>query len=411
MGFPVLDPAKIGACLLMFLCVSGCGPRGYQVKEPPSGETLVPLWSMPFGCEGGLHLNATDVSVIDREYLVDNHQWVLDLSSGRVIRHSEKPVTPEHLPTDSKTEISNGGLTPLNLSVAKSLTPPGFDPLVHTEKFVFAKKSWIEFVFPRFVHRSQLIVVDNSSRSVVWHFEAPDIAVQAAPNRVVVCGKGRTAGFLPSQSRPREIIDFYDAIHTGDTARVAQFFSAWKHSPLYDLDGFDPLTLAAKEGKVDVVKQLLALNVSPNSESADGYSPLLAALYLDNLDIAVILLKAGADPNNFAHYWEFPLTRAVESRIPGAAELLLKYGAKINAIDEVNGQTALHAAVMYRNYEAIQFLLASGANPKIRDGNGKIPIEEADPDECISHLFSGGKVSEKPTACAPIQTSTAAVHF
>ena len=411
MGFPVLDPAKIGVCLVMFLCVSGCGSRGYQFKEPPSGEALVPLWSMPFGCEEGLHLNSTDVSVIDREYLVDNHQWVLDLSSGRVIRHSEKPVVSENLPADSKTEISNGSLTPLNVSLAKSLTPGGFDPLVHTEKFVFAKKSWIEFVFPRFVHRSQLIVVENSSRSVVWHFEAPEIAVQAAPSRVVVCGKGRTVVLLPSKSRPKEIIDFYDAIHAGDTTKVAKLFSAWKHSPLYDVDGFDPLTLAVKEGKVEVVKQLLTLNVSPNSESADGYSPLLAALYLDNLEIAATLLKAGADPNNFAHYWEFPLTRAVKSRIPGAAELLLKYGANLNAIDDVNGQTALHAAVMYRNYEAIQFLLASGANPRIRDSDGKTPTEEVDPDECISRLFLGGKVSEKPTACAPIQTSTATVQF
>jgi hypothetical protein len=66
---------------------------------------------------------------------------------------------------------------------------------------------------------------------------------------------------------------------------------------------------------------------------------------------------------------------------------------------------------MYRNYEAIQFLLESGANPKIRDSDGKIPIEEVDPDECISHLFSGGKVSEKPTACAPIKTTTATVKF
>jgi hypothetical protein len=366
---------------------------------------------MPFGCEGGLQLNATDVTVIDREYLVDNHQWVLDLSSGRVLRHSEKPVAPEPLPRDSKTEISGGSLMPLNVSLARSIVPDGFEPLVHTDKFVFAKRSWFEFVFPRFVHRSQVIVVDNSDRNVVWHFEAPEVVVQATPNRVVVCGNGRTIGFSPSQSRPKEIIDFYAAIHTGDTAAVANLFNVWKQSPLYDLDGSDPLTLAAKENKAEVVKQLLALNVSPNIESADGYSPLLAALNQDSLDIAEALLKAGADPNNFAQYWEFPLTRAVESRIPGAAELLVRNGANVNAIDQVDGQTALHAAVMYQNYEAIQFLLASGANPKIKDKDGKTPIEEAVPDECITHLFSGGKVSDKPTACAPIQTFSATIPF
>ncbi len=391
----------------MFMCMSACGPRGNQFKAAPLADALVPLWSMPFGCEGGLHLNATEVSVIDREYLVDNHQWVLDLSSGRVLRHSEKPVTPEFLPRDTKTEISGASLMPLNVSLAKSITPSGFDPLVHTDKFVFAKRSWFEFVFPRFVHRSQAIVVDNSNRNVVWHFEAPEIVVQATPDRVVVCGAGRTVGFLPSQSRPKQMIDFYAAIRAGDTATVAKLFSVWEQSPLYDLDGSDPLTLAAKENKVEVVKQLLALNVSPNIESADGYSPLLAALNQDRLEIPAALLKAGADPNNFAYYWDFPLTKAVESRTPGAAELLVKNGANINAIDQVTGQTALHAAVMYQNYEAIQFLLASGANPRIKDKDGKTPIEEADPDECISHLFSGGRVSDKPNACAPIQTYSA----
>jgi Ankyrin repeats (3 copies)/Ankyrin repeats (many copies) len=411
MGVQVFNPVRIGICLFTFVCMSGCGPRVNQFETSPPADSLVPLWSMPFGCEGGLHLNVSEVSVIDREYLVDNHQWMLDLSTGRVLRQSEKPVAAERLPADSKTEISSGSLLPLNVPLAKSIIPSGFDPLVHTEKFVFAKRSWLEFVFPRLVRHSQVIVVDNSSRKVVWQIEAPEIVVQAVPNRVVVCGKGRTVGFLPLQSRPKQIIDFYAAIHTGDTARVANLFGVWKQSPLYDLDGFDPLTLAAKEGKVEVVKQLLAFNVSPNIETADGYSPLLASLNLDHLEIAALLLKAGADPNNFAHYWEFPLTRAVESRIPGAAELLLKYGANINAIDQVNGQTALHAAVMYRNYEAIQLLLGSGANPRIRDSDGKTPTEEVDPDECISHLFSGGKVSEKPTACAPIQTSTATVQF
>lgn len=48
--------------------------------------------------------------------------------------------------------------------------------------------------------------------------------------------------------------------------------------PLYDLDGYDPLTLAAKDGKTDVVKKLIAMKISPNSGTADGYSPLLAAI-------------------------------------------------------------------------------------------------------------------------------------
>jgi cytohesin len=176
--------------------------------------------------------------------------------------------------------------------------------------------------------------------------------------------------------------------------------------PLYDLDGFDPLTLAAKEGKIEVVKQLLALKLSPNSKTADGYSPLLQALNYDNSEIASLLLDAGADPNYNARYWDYPLTRAAESGSRPIIEHLLKSGAVINATDHWEGQTALHASVMYRNYMAIEALLEAGADPHIKDYDGKIPEEHAYKDECITHLFAGGKIKEKPVACAPFHTET-----
>jgi hypothetical protein len=61
---------------------------------------------------------------------------------------------------------------------------------------------------------------------------------------------------------------------------------------------------------------------------------------------------------------------------------------------------------MYRNYEAVQALLDAHANRSIEDDDGKTAIEMIDPDECISHLFAGGRISEKPVACAPPQTSS-----
>jgi len=52
---------------------------------------------------------------------------------------------------------------------------------------------------------------------------------------------------------------------------------------------------------------------------------------------------------------------------------LLHSAAKIDVVKAWNGQTALHEAVMYRNYGAIETLIAAGANAKVRDKVGKTP--------------------------------------
>jgi ankyrin repeat protein len=282
--------------------------------------------------------------------------------------------------------------------------PAGFEPVVVTDRFIFAKRTWLGFAFPSFIHHGQVVVVNRSSRRIVWGLDGVDITVQASPTHVVVCDCKRIAAFLPQASRPQEITDFYSAVRRGDLKGVAGLFQEWKRTPLYDLDGRDPLTLAAREGQVEVVRQLLALKLSPNTESADGYSPLLMALHWEHPEIVSILLGAGADPNYNAHYWEYPLTEAAQAGSQPTINSLLRRGARINAA--AGGRTALHEAVMYRNYEAVQTLLEAGADPSIKDEDGKSPVEMAKFDECISHLFGGGKIGQKPIACAPVKRLT-----
>jgi hypothetical protein len=85
---------------------------------------------------------------------------------------------------------------------------------------------------------------------------------------------------------------------------------------------------------------------------------------------------------------------------------LLKSGAVINATDRWERHTALHKAVMYRNYVAIETLLEAGADPHIKDFHGDTAEGLAYKDECVTHLFAGGKIKEKPVACAPFHTET-----
>jgi ankyrin repeat protein len=127
------------------------------------------------------------------------------------------------------------------------------------------------------------------------------------------------------------------------------------------------------------------------------------ALHWNCPDIARILLNAGADPNYKSHLWELPLNEAMAEGKQPIVEYLLRKGAKVNSEGGWTGGTALHEAVMYRNYEAIETLLAAGADVHKLDRHGLTPSQEAQGDECVIHLFSGGKIADKPSICQPPQ--------
>src|SRR5258705_691810 len=101
-------------CLVLFLW--GCARDEQQLETPSFGGMQLPLWSMPFGCEGGLRWDDNKLSVIDRHFLPDYHQWTLDMSNGRILDRSDQPIGPTRLPADTHAEISGGSLRPLRAS-------------------------------------------------------------------------------------------------------------------------------------------------------------------------------------------------------------------------------------------------------------------------------------------------------
>ena len=103
---------------------------------------------------------------------------------------------------------------------------------------------------------------------------------------------------------------------------------------------------------------------------------------IDKQDVTRVseLLKQGADPNVFNTEWPgyTPLQMAVSELEHGAsfkmAELLLEYGADINAWDKSNDLTPLLIAIFSQNDKAIGALLAGGADPNVRSGDGDSPL-------------------------------------
>jgi ankyrin repeat protein len=59
-----------------------------------------------------------------------------------------------------------------------------------------------------------------------------------------------------------------------------------------------------------------------------------------------------------------------------AIHLLIEHGANVNDVGEMNA-TALHYAVMKNNIHVIDILLGYGADPYIKDINGRTPIDWA----------------------------------
>ena len=103
--------------------------------------------------------------------------------------------------------------------------------------------------------------------------------------------------------------------------------------------GYHALAVAARWGRVDAVRALLAIDVHPDLESTRRTTALLEAARDGRVEIAAVLLRAGADPNH--------------------ADRL--------------GDTALHWAMRYGQPEYAAVLQRAGADPERRNVSGQAP--------------------------------------
>ena len=117
--------------------------------------------------------------------------------------------------------------------------------------------------------------------------------------------------------------EFYATIRAANVATVGALYPAWRKSGMLDVDGKVPLSVAAMDGHLDIVKLLIELGESPNAADADGFTPLMMALHWNHADVADFLLDAGAIPTDDSLLWGSALRIAVrEGRQPGTARLL-----------------------------------------------------------------------------------------
>lgn len=91
-------------------------------------------------------------------------------------------------------------------------------------------------------------------------------------------------------------------------------------------------------------------------------------------EVIKVLLEAGANPNlsigNNSDGDPPALNYCLE---PSTAQLLLKYGADIDAQDYA-GVSKLHRSIVDEDFDMANFLLTQGANPNLKDDEGRTPI-------------------------------------
>jgi ankyrin repeat protein len=139
----------------------------------------------------------------------------------------------------------------------------------------------------------------------------------------------------------------------------------------HDLPRGTPLHWAVQEGHEDVVRILIKAGADVNKKTDLGEclmveTPLDYAVWNRRKNIVVILLEAGADVEGAHHVFFWPLQAAISIGATDIAGILLDHGADINR-SGVDGYTALHEAIFKNQKAAAKFLLARGANVNAHD--------------------------------------------
>ena len=193
----------------------------------------------------------------------------------------------------------------------------------------------------------------------------------------------------------------------------ADFHNVLKSTPRSAIDDTDAtgrttLAWAARQGKEDAVKALLAYGADPNHRDTTGLTPLHMSSYadtpeclrlllnakadvdtrdddggtllaslseiMDKPDFSELLLSHGADIESTDSSDRTPLLLAAQNKHPSQVSLLLRKGANINASDSY-GFTALDLAIIYNSPAVVKLLLNSPAlncERKLDDGSTAI---------------------------------------
>lgn len=143
-----------------------------------------------------------------------------------------------------------------------------------------------------------------------------------------------------------------------------------------DRDGATLLTLAARQGRLDAVRELLRRGADVDRRGLNGYTPLGAAAVGGNDLVVQELLRAGADPELWGSQGLAPLHLAAREGHVRAVRSLLKAGAQPLALSHA-GRHALQEAAGTGHIEAMAALVDAGVPAGSVDRHGLNAVHTA----------------------------------
>ena len=121
-----------------------------------------------------------------------------------------------------------------------------------------------------------------------------------------------------------------------------------------------PLYMAARNGQLDLVAELLKDGAHVDTGGFDADTPLIASAERGDADVIRALLRARADVQATDKFGGTALHRAAERGDGEVADLLAKAKADVNARDSF-GRCPMHLAALYGHEDVRRALICNGA--------------------------------------------------
>ncbi|KAM6915338.1 kinase D-interacting substrate of 220 kDa B-like isoform 2-T2 [Xenentodon cancila] len=152
------------------------------------------------------------------------------------------------------------------------------------------------------------------------------------------------------------------AAEQGSLEIVQELIRRGANVNLDDVDCWSALISAAKEGHLEVVKELLENSAYIEHRDMGGWTALMWAAYKGRVEVTKLLLEHGANPNTTGQqYSVYPIIWAAGRGHAEIVKLLQQNGAKVNCSDKY-GTTPLIWAARKGHLDCVMHLLENGAD-------------------------------------------------
>ncbi|NXN42323.1 ZDH13 Palmitoyltransferase, partial [Rhinoptilus africanus] len=139
-----------------------------------------------------------------------------------------------------------------------------------------------------------------------------------------------------------------------------------------------PLHWAIRQGHLPMVMLLLKCGADPSLIDGEGFSSIHLAVLFQHMPIVAYLIAKGQNIDTTDLNGQTPLMVSAQKVIgPEPTRFLLKFNPSLNAVDNVQKNTALHWAITSGNTSAVDLLLEAGASLDVKNVKGETPVDLA----------------------------------